>query len=125
MMEYEIRSKRPFPEIEHQTVGALVRHGFVVRQTFSLHSATEAVMEELGPGYSVFMVYETNASKRPSAQLTLYQRGGRTLILPALTSEAYADMDADLVAAFVSGGLELCIDGADSEACIDPELVDK
>ena len=96
-MEYEIKSKRPFPEIERRTVDALERHGFVVRQTFSLHSAAEAAKVETGPGYSVFMIYETDASRQPVAQLTLYQRGARTLIQPALSVTAYADLDADLV----------------------------
>ena len=118
-MEYEITSKRSFPEIESQTMAALERHGFVVRQTFSLHSATKAAAVEKSPGYSIFMIYETDASQQPVAQLTLYQRGEQTLIVPDLTL-APAGMDAELVAAFVSGGLEFCVDVAGTGACIDP-----
>ncbi len=119
-MEYLITSEQLFLEIESQTVTALERHGFVVRQTFSLHSATEAAQMEKGPGYSVFMIYLTGASHQPAAQLTLYQREEQTLIAPALASAAPADMDANLVAAFVSGGLEFCVDVTGTEACIDP-----
>ena len=119
-MEYAITTEQPFSAIEIQTVAALERHGFVVRQTFSLHSATEAAMVDKRPGYSVFMIYETDASWKPVAQLTLYQRTGQTRIVPILTSAAYEDLDAELVAAFVSGGLEFCVDVAGTEACIDP-----
>ena len=124
-MEYVITTERPFPEIEILAVGALERHGFVVRRTFSLHSATRAARANGSPGYSVFMIYGTGASQQSQGLLTIYQRGGHTVINPVLSSPADADLDAELVAAFTLSGLEFCVDVTGTEKCINPRLTDE
>jgi hypothetical protein len=118
-MEYVITSEQPFEEIEMLTVCALKRHGFVVQRTFSLHSATKAVTSSENPGYSVFMIYRTGVGQKPIGLITLYQRSGQTVINPVLTSPMGGDVDADLVAALVLGGLEFCVDAAGHDRCME------
>jgi hypothetical protein len=57
--------------------------------------------------------------------LTIYQRGGRTVINPVLTSQADVDLDADLVAALTLSGLEFCVDVTGNEKCINLRLTDE
>jgi hypothetical protein len=124
-MEYVISTKQPFEEIETLTRGALERHGFTVQQTFSLHSATGALSGQGHLGYSVFMLYGPSADRRPLGLLTLYRRGGQTVINPMLSPAAGADVDANLVGALVVGELELCVDVAGAERCIDLRLAEE
>jgi hypothetical protein len=106
-MEYVITSERPFGEIEALTRGALERHGFMVQQTFSLHSATGAADRPQQPGYGVFMLHDPGTLRQPLGLLTLYRRGRQVVIRPMLSSAADVDVDADLVGALVLAGLEL------------------
>lgn len=117
-MEYVITSERSFDEIETLTTGTLQRHGFVVQQTFSLHSATQATTPNNNPGYSVFMLYRSDDWRQPVGSITIYQRSGRIVIHPVLTLPAGGDVDADLVAALVLGGLDFRVEVAGSEDCI-------
>jgi hypothetical protein len=124
-MKYVITTERPFPEIEILAIGALERLGIVVKRTFSLHSATRTESASRNPGYSVFMIYGTGASQQSRGLLTIYQRGGRTVINPVLTSQADVDLDADLVAALTVSGLEFCVDVTGNEKCINLRLTDE
>ncbi|MGD2205962.1 MAG: YHS domain-containing protein [Anaerolineae bacterium] len=120
-MEYVITTEQPFEQIESRIVAALEQHGFAVQRTFSLRSATGSVSANENPEYSVFMIYGSHARQQPVGLITLYQRGGRTVIRPVLTPSADADMDAELVAVLVLSGLEFCVDVVGSEACIDSD----
>lgn len=71
------------------------------------------------------MIYGTGASQQSQGLLTIYQRGGRTVINPVLSSPADADLDAELVAALTLGGLEFCVDVTGTEKCINPRLTDE
>lgn len=142
-MEYVITTDQPFEEIEAVTVEALERQGWVVQRTFSLSSAVGAGGRDSGsskgtagnPGYSVLMLYGLGVRRRPLGLITLYQRGGQTVIraLPTpvenrrpLSVDAHdsitdqdADANAELVAALVLSGMEFCVDVADGQNCID------
>ncbi len=124
-MEYVITTEQPFEEIEALTKGALERQGFTVQRTFSLHSATRAASGQGHLGYSVFMLYGSDADRRPLGLLTLYQRGGQTVINPKLSPAAGADLDASLVGALVLDELELCVDVTGAERCIDLGLAEE
>jgi hypothetical protein len=116
-MEYVITTERPFHEIEAVATAALERQGFVIQRTFSLHSATAASSLNASPGFSVFLLYWNDARLQPVGSVTLYQRGRWTVISPQLTSPADGDMDADLLAALMLGGLEFCLGlGGDEQA---------
>jgi YHS domain-containing protein len=122
-MEYVVTSGHPFEEVESLTAAALERQGIVVQRTFSLHSAvqgsTPAIEGTAGnPGYSVLMLYTSGVQRRSLGLLTLYQRGERTVIRPVLAQPMGEDMDADLVAALVLGGIELCAEVAGSRDCV-------
>lgn len=122
-MEYVITSEQSFDEIEALTITALERHGLVVHRTFSLHSAagtrTKAAEYTQGsPGFSVLMLYTAGRLSQPVGLFTLYQRGARTVIVPALTADS-ADMDADLVGALLLADLGLCVEVSGSERCSD------
>ena len=122
-MEYVITANRPFADIEAETVAALERRGVVVRRTFSLRAATGVADSNGGgtPGYSVLMLYASNDQPHPLGLVTLYERGGRTVIKPALTSLASQDAYAELVTALVLGGLDFCMVSAGGRKCLDQE----
>lgn len=129
-MEYIVTSDQPFEEIEALTIATLERQGLVIRRTFSLHSAVvgrpAASKRASGnPGYSILMLHGAGVQGRPLGSLTLYRRGERTVIIPALTSPADADVEADLVAALVLGDLEFCMEVAGAERCIEPKKKDE
>jgi hypothetical protein len=113
-MEYLITADRPFEEIEARTIDALERGGFVVRRTFSLHSATAAAEggTDGDPGYSVLMLYASGARQQPLGLVTVYERGDRIAVQPVLTSPGPGSQDvhAELVAALALGGLHLCVE---------------
>ena len=128
-MEYVITASRPFGEIEAKTIGALEQRGFVVRRTFSLHSATGGDDSSPGrrPGYSVLMLYAAGAQRQPLGLVMLYQQGKQTVINPVLTAPSASqaepapgseDADAELIAALVLAGLDLCLDHTDGTECI-------
>ncbi len=123
-MEYEIMADRPFAEIELQTVDALERRGFVVRRTFSLRSATGAAggIPDVSPEFSILMLYASRDEPRPLGVVTLYERGGRMVIKPALTVPMNQDGNAELVTALILGGLEFCIRTAGGRRCLDQEI---
>lgn len=138
-MEYVITSQLPFAEIEARTIEALERQGLVVQRTFSLRSAVEAggdltekrLPTDAKPGYTILMLYASGLQGQPLGLLTLYERGGSTVLSPMVTPHSeeeiaipvaggpVADADADLVAALLRSGLEFCLDIAASEDCID------
>jgi YHS domain-containing protein len=142
-MEYVITCDRPFDEIEALTIDALERRGLGVNRTFSLRSAISwgrMDSKDVGssPGYSVLMLFEIDDRKRPLGLLTLYERGGRTVIKPVLSpednrqarlhdaeqvSDVGADTHAELVAALMLSGLRFCMTTAEDEDCIDLERV--
>ena len=115
-MEYVITASGPFAEIEEQVIRALEQQGFVVQRTFSLHSASGGGSSpaEGKPGYSVLMLYAPDASCPPLGLLTLYEREGQTVVQtapaapPTGQSPPPGDAEAELVAALMMGGLELC-----------------
>ena len=78
-------------------------------------STTAAEGAGSNPGYSVLMLHTSGVQRHPLGLLTLYQRGGWTVIKPVLAQPAGKDMDADLVAALLLSGLELCVDVAEWE----------
>jgi YHS domain-containing protein len=152
-MEYLITNSLPFDQIEAKIVEALEQKGLWVQRTFSLRSAVAAdgaqasalVQTEHSaanggrPGYSVLLLYAAGALRRPLGLVTLYEQGARTLINPVLTPEGIplissvqvgsaaggegADAEADLVAALVRGGLDLCAEAAGEGESVDPGLV--
>ncbi len=139
-MEYVITARRPFEETEALVIAALRQQGLLVQRTFSLRSAAGAAEESAStprgtgssPGYSVLMLYALGTPRRPIGLLTLYERDRRTVIKPVIMPVEYPrpespmgeaqlapeDADADLVAALVLGGLELCVEVARGEECI-------
>lgn len=117
-MEYVITTERSFGEIEAITRSTLERHGFLVQRTFSLHSATAAVIGQEQMEYSVFLVFAPGAGQRPTL-LALYRRGAQMVINPMLSPGADADADAELVGALLLGDLNVCIDAGDGERCIE------
>lgn len=118
-MEYVITTERPFDEIEALARGALERHGLRLEQTFSLRSATGAVRGQAEAAYSIFVLYAPGADGRPLGLLSLYRRGGQTVINPALSVREDGDLDADLVGALLLGDLEVCVGSVGAEGCVD------
>jgi YHS domain-containing protein len=149
-MEYVITTDRAFDQIEALTIDALEQQGLIVQRTFSLRSAIDAGggntdsvtsrqhSEAAGskPGYSVLMLYAVGDPGRPLGLVTLYERGGRTVINPVLTPPAYeqsssagseeaaVDADAKLLVSLVLSGLDYCVDVAAGQQCIDPRQVE-
>jgi hypothetical protein len=124
-MEYVIKLERPFEEIETLTRSALERHGFAVQRTFSLQSAAMAASGEEQPGYSVFLLSRPEADQRPLGLLALYRRGALTVIRPQLSLVADADVEAELIGALAVANVEICVDAAGSERCIDLKQIDE
>ena len=122
-MEYMITANRPFAEIEAETVAALERRGVVVRRTFSLRVATGVASSDSGgtPGYSILMLYAPSGQPHPLGLVTLYERGGRTVIKPVLTSLASQDANAELVTALIMGGLDFCMVSTGGRKCLNEE----
>ncbi|MCL7453501.1 MAG: hypothetical protein M8467_10690 [Anaerolineae bacterium] len=141
-MEYVVRSGDSFEQIEMRVIDTLQRQGFVVRQSFSLLSATRSVsglsVEERAadgpPGFSVLWLYGPGASRQPHSLVTLYQRRGHTLFravpspmtrLPLAGIQATADLEAELVATLVLDGLDVCLGLGGDRRCVDAaQLVD-
>lgn len=141
-MEYVITTERSFEEIETQTQRALEKQGYVVRRTFSLHSAVGTVGRDTetfagpgeSPGYSVLMLYASDGTKRPLGVITFYERKGRTVINPVFTpaeigrpaspvgkdEAASVDVDAEFAVALMQSGLEYCVKVSQGEECIAP-----
>lgn len=128
MMEYRVMAKRPFEETEAQAILALEQGGFVVQRTFSLRSAVgsgEGALQR-PPGYSVLMLYAPGTQRDLLGLVSLYQREGHTVIRPVLNGPAphkpatgnLKDIDAELVAALVAGGLEMCVHQGEGETCL-------
>jgi len=93
----------------------LEQQGLVVKRTFSLHSAAggDVDLKEGKPGYSVLMLYAAEADCPPLGLITLYEREGRIVIQTTAATSAgqpppAADAEAELAAALMVGGLELC-----------------
>ena len=82
-MEFVVTARRPFEEIEAQTIDALEQQGFVVRCTFSLRSATGLGSTGRNPGYSVLLLYASGLEQKPLGLVTLYERGEETVIRPS------------------------------------------
>jgi hypothetical protein len=136
-MEYLLRSGGSFEQLEARIIEVLGRQGFMVRRSFSLHSATRGELgltfEEGGgpPGFSVLWLYASGARRQSLALVTLYERHGRTIfqVIPASTDRSLsavpepADLEAELTAALVLDGLEVCrgLDG--SRGCVDAARV--
>lgn len=120
-MEYVITADRPFEEIEVLAIEALEQRGFYVQRTFSLRSAAGAGLgiDSGGPGYSVLMLYASGDQPRPLGLVTLYEREGRTVFKPVLTSPTSHDAHAELVTALSLGGLDLCVDATEGAGCLD------
>ena len=118
-MEYVIKLERPFEEIETLTRCALERHGFAVQRTFSLQSAAVPTSGQEQLGYSVFLLSRPEADQRSLGLLALYRRGALTVIRPLLSLVADADVEAELVGALAVANVEICVDAAGSEKCID------
>jgi hypothetical protein len=125
-MEFVVTARRPFEEIEAQTIDALEQQGFVVRCTFSLRSATGSGSSSAGrnPGYSVLLLYASGLEQKPLGLVTLYERGEKTVIRPgqvlAPAASGGQDAGADLVAALVQAGFDLSMDAVDGAEPIDP-----
>ena len=124
-MEYVIKLERPFEEIETLTRGALERHGFAVQRTFSLQSAAVPTSGQEQLGYSVFLLSRPEADQRSLGLLALYRRGALTVIRPLLSLVAGADVEAELTGALAVANVEICIDAAGSERCIDLKQIDE
>jgi hypothetical protein len=136
-MEYLIRSGEPFEQLEARVVRALGRHDFAVHRSFSLHSATQGERgsgpEDGGgpPGFSVLWLYASGAGRRPLALVTLYQRQGHTMfrMVPAAVGDSpsdapeTADLRAELIAALVLDGLEICLGLHGCQGCVDAARV--
>jgi YHS domain-containing protein len=147
-MEYVVTTERSFDEIESRTIGALERHGLLVQRTFSLRSAVGAgsmasqkpsAPAGAEPGYSVLMLYAAGALRRPLGLITLFQRGDRTIISPVLTlnedqqrlavdpeqpvAGAGSDLNAQLLAVLVQGGLEIRTEADATDRGLDPGMV--
>jgi hypothetical protein len=131
-MEYVVTANRPFEEIETQAISALEQQGFGVQRSFSLHSAagTGGSAGVASPGYSVLLLYTPGTERQLLGLVTLYERQGRTVIGSRLTAQAEKqretsrgseDLEADLVAALLLGGLDLCVDPVRRTGCIGPE----
>jgi hypothetical protein len=121
-VEYVFRNELSFEEIEHQTIDALERGGFVVQRTFSLRSATGVAGTRSGgePGYSVLMLYAPGADRQALGSITLHEQA-RRLVLEVLPASPTADLEALLVAALSLAGLDFCVHAVGAEACIEPE----
>jgi hypothetical protein len=136
-MEYLIRSGEPFEQLEARVVGALGRNDVSVHRSFSLQSATQGEHgsgPDAGdgpPGFSILWLYTCGAHRRPLALVTLYQRQGRTILraMPAAAGGPHrgapetADLEADLVAALVLDGLEICVGLDGRRGCVDAARV--
>ena len=110
-MEHTIAASGPFVEIEEQVIQVLEQQGFVVRRTFSLHSAAERDAHPLEkPGFSVLMLYAAGAACPPLGLITLYERKDQIVIqtAPVTQPPPAAGAEADLIAALTMGGLKLC-----------------
>ncbi|HFD39723.1 MAG TPA: hypothetical protein ENJ31_07760 [Anaerolineae bacterium] len=110
-MEHTITAPGPFAEIEEQVIQVLEQQGFVVRRTFSLHSAAGRDAHPLEkPGFSVLMLYAAEATCPPLGLITLYEREDQIVIQTASATQPppVSDAEAKLVAALMMGGLKLC-----------------
>jgi YHS domain-containing protein len=118
-MEYVIRNRQPFEEVEAQVIDVLRKMGFVVQCTFSLHSATVSAREPAAacPGYSVLLLYDPQESQRALGLVTLYERAGQTVIRPQLEAAGSRDAEAEILAALGQGGLEVCVEAAGGARC--------
>lgn len=147
--EFLIKTKRSFDEIETVIAEALERQGLAVQHTFSLRSAvglsaadvSDTVSDQQGtdtagsPEYSVLMLHEVGAARRPLGLFTLYQRGGRTVASLVLTMRergplrsagaisvgADRDLVAELTSALVSSGLDFCLGHPHGDRCLSAE----
>ena len=137
-MEYLLRSGDTFEQLEARVIGALARHGFMVQRSFSLHSATQGQLGlplqsgDRPPGFSVLSLHGSGTQRQAVALVTLYQRQGRTIfrVVPATAGPALpdvpetADLEAELVAALILDGLEICLGLDGSQGCVDAARVD-
>jgi hypothetical protein len=140
MMEYLINSKGPFQEIEARAVEALQQAGFLVQPTFRLLPSVSDVDDEGrtrsrsheanrgDPGYTVLMLYRSGLVQSPLGLVTLYGRGGQTVLRSQLEPFGadevghpgkVQDVEAELAAALSQGDLDFCVHGAGDSECID------
>jgi YHS domain-containing protein len=109
-----------------------------VQRTFSLRSAVELSggatetpsASDRKPSYTILLLYASALQRRPLGLLTLYERSGSTVISAVVTPQENgrpsspgsegpaADANADLMAALVRSGLDVCLEVAASEDCI-------
>jgi hypothetical protein len=143
-MEYVVTTEQTFEGVESRMIDALQQQGMVVHRTFSLRSAVGASKSDdtvvtvshggagpdTGPGYSVLMLYLSDARNYLLGLVILYQQHRRTIIrfIPALPAEdstdldtasapaarPLADVDAELVTALALSGLDFCV-GVDDD----------
>jgi YHS domain-containing protein len=118
-MEYVIKGRQAFEEVEAQAIRALQQEGYVVQRTFSLRSATSSGRDPAAasPGYSVLLLYALGEPKQVLGLVTLYERAGQIVIQPQLAPTGSRDAEAQILAALGQGGLEVCVEATGGGRC--------